>query len=140
LRTSRELRELQPAGPYQLLGYSGGGSIAFEIARQLELAGERVALLGINDHAPYALGYALRLVTNLWRRLPFAVEVGLRLGARRILPILRARVGLTAATWHHSSSAEAPEHWDVVPRQFADASGRAHTAPGSEGGRSVASG
>ena len=38
----REIRESQPAGPYNLLGFSFGGMLAFEIARQLEAVGERV--------------------------------------------------------------------------------------------------
>ncbi len=36
------IREVQPAGPYTLWGYSFGARVAFETARQLERAGERV--------------------------------------------------------------------------------------------------
>ncbi|QNP70057.1 amino acid adenylation domain-containing protein [Streptomyces roseirectus] len=36
------LREIQPHGPYLLCGYSFGARVAFEAARQLEQAGERV--------------------------------------------------------------------------------------------------
>ena len=43
------LRRRQPRGPYRLLGWSQGGTIAFEIARQLVQAGERVALLALVD-------------------------------------------------------------------------------------------
>jgi amino acid adenylation domain-containing protein len=39
----------QPAGPYLLLGWSLGGALAMEIARQLETAGETVAFLGLID-------------------------------------------------------------------------------------------
>jgi thioesterase domain-containing protein len=39
----------QPAGPYLLLGWSLGGALAMEIARQLETAGESVAFLGLID-------------------------------------------------------------------------------------------
>jgi thioesterase domain-containing protein len=35
------------AGPYHLFGYCSAGFIAFEVAKQLELRGERVALLGM---------------------------------------------------------------------------------------------
>jgi acyl transferase domain-containing protein/thioesterase domain-containing protein len=45
----REIRHLQPRGPYNLCGHSFGGFIAFEIARQLESAGDRVGLLVILD-------------------------------------------------------------------------------------------
>lgn len=35
-----KIRKLQPQGPYSLIGWSTGGAIAYEIVRQLELAGE----------------------------------------------------------------------------------------------------
>jgi thioesterase domain-containing protein len=44
-----QVRRMQPAGPYLLLGHSLGGRVAFEAARRLEAAGERVALLGVLD-------------------------------------------------------------------------------------------
>jgi len=44
-----ELRQVQPHGPYLLGGFSGGGITAYEIARQLEAAGEEVALLVMLD-------------------------------------------------------------------------------------------
>ncbi len=40
-----EMRQIQPCGPYLLGGFSGGGITAYEIAQQLEAAGEEVALL-----------------------------------------------------------------------------------------------
>ncbi len=42
----------QPDGPYEVVGYSLGGLIAFEVARQLAAAGRPVALVGILDTAP----------------------------------------------------------------------------------------
>jgi amino acid adenylation domain-containing protein len=45
------IRQLQPAGPYAICGWSFGGRVAFEIARQLEQHGERVALLALFDTA-----------------------------------------------------------------------------------------
>jgi acyl transferase domain-containing protein/thioesterase domain-containing protein/acyl carrier protein len=44
-----EMRQVQPKGPYLLGGFSGGGLIAWEIARQLELAGEAVPLIILLD-------------------------------------------------------------------------------------------
>lgn len=44
-----EIREVQPEGPYLLGGFSGGGITAFEIAHQLEAAGETVSLLAMLD-------------------------------------------------------------------------------------------
>jgi amino acid adenylation domain-containing protein len=45
----KEIRALQPQGPYFLAGYSFGGVVAFEIAQQLYAQGERVALLAVLD-------------------------------------------------------------------------------------------
>ncbi len=43
------LREIQPAGPYHLAGWSTGGTFAFALAEGLERAGEEVALLALMD-------------------------------------------------------------------------------------------
>jgi amino acid adenylation domain-containing protein len=49
----RTIRDIQPHGPYHLLGHSFGGWIAFEIALQLQAAGEQVAnLIIIDSDAP----------------------------------------------------------------------------------------
>ncbi|UAW64588.1 non-ribosomal peptide synthetase [Mycoavidus sp. HKI] len=45
----KQIRRVQPNGPYYLLGWSFGGSIAHSIAVQLEQQGERVALLALLD-------------------------------------------------------------------------------------------
>ncbi|MGL6211275.1 MAG: type I polyketide synthase, partial [Paracoccaceae bacterium] len=44
-----ELRQVQPHGPYQLGGFSGGGLTAWEMARQLEAAGQTVSVLVLLD-------------------------------------------------------------------------------------------
>ncbi|MCP4821059.1 MAG: KR domain-containing protein, partial [Shimia sp.] len=44
-----EVRQVQPQGPYLLGGFSGGGITAYEIRRQLEEAGEEVALVAMLD-------------------------------------------------------------------------------------------
>ncbi|MCI5132854.1 MAG: non-ribosomal peptide synthetase, partial [Candidatus Electrothrix sp. EH2] len=43
------LRRQQPQGPYQLIGHSSGGTVAFEVAYQLAQQGEDIAFLGILD-------------------------------------------------------------------------------------------
>jgi phthiocerol/phenolphthiocerol synthesis type-I polyketide synthase E len=45
----REMRRVQPSGPYFLGGYCLGGTIAFEMAQQLQSRGEEVALLALFD-------------------------------------------------------------------------------------------
>ncbi len=46
------LREQQPRGPYYLIGYSLGGTLAQGVAARLEAAGEQVAFLGLLDTWP----------------------------------------------------------------------------------------
>jgi thioesterase domain-containing protein len=43
----KAMRVAQPHGPYQVMGWSMGALIAFEIARQLQAQGEEIAFLGI---------------------------------------------------------------------------------------------
>ncbi|MDJ1181649.1 amino acid adenylation domain-containing protein [Roseofilum sp. BLCC_M143] len=50
------LQEIQPAGPYYLGGWSMGGVVAWEMARQLQLQGQEVALVALIDsYAPNAI-------------------------------------------------------------------------------------
>lgn len=46
------LRRIQPQGPYHLIGYSLGGTLAQGIAARLQEAGEEVAFLGLFDTYP----------------------------------------------------------------------------------------
>ncbi len=43
------IKTAQPEGPYHLLGWSFGGVVAFEIARQMEREGDQVSLCGLID-------------------------------------------------------------------------------------------
>lgn len=68
------LRGAHPDGPYSLSGYSAGGLLAYEMARQLQAAGERVAFLGLIDtYAPVpdrcasAVGRKLNRVRGFFR-------------------------------------------------------------------------
>jgi amino acid adenylation domain-containing protein len=67
----QEIRTFQPTGPYFVGGYCFGGTVAFEIARQLQAAGQPVALLAIMDNtAP-----GVNLHRAVWSRA-FAVGFG----------------------------------------------------------------
>ncbi|MFF5672696.1 amino acid adenylation domain-containing protein [Streptomyces hygroscopicus] len=48
----RQIRAVQPEGPYHLLGWSFGGLVAYAMATQLQGAGERVGVLSILDAYP----------------------------------------------------------------------------------------
>ena len=68
-RHLRELRRLQPSGPYVLLGHSLGGLIALEVARRLLRAGEQVALVMTLDtfvpqHTARAVGSTAQTPTT----------------------------------------------------------------------------
>ncbi len=45
----KKIQQLQPQGPYFLVGWSFGGVVAFEIAKQFELIGEKVSNITLID-------------------------------------------------------------------------------------------
>jgi amino acid adenylation domain-containing protein len=72
----KEMREVQPAGPYLLGGHSLGGMIAFEMACQLREQGEAVDLLALFD--AYPLGH-YKLQPNANSRTYLARRFGKRM-------------------------------------------------------------
>ncbi len=69
----REMRDVQPRGPYMLSGFSGGGITAYEIARQLIEAGEDVSLLALLDtplpkDSPLLWSDKLKMHYQKWQR------------------------------------------------------------------------
>jgi thioesterase domain-containing protein/acyl carrier protein len=70
---NQEIRQVQPAGPYFLCGFSLGGYIVFEMARQLKAEGQEVALVALLDtcalHLPHFFDAPLPLSTLLHYRL-----------------------------------------------------------------------
>lgn len=58
------MRALQPQGPYFMGGWSMGGALAFEMARQLRAHGQQVALLALID--TWAPGPRLTLARRFW--------------------------------------------------------------------------
>lgn len=64
----RAIRELQPHGPYILIGYSLGGLVALEMAHRLSADGEKIALLAMLDAYPHlrylSLGQRMRLAAR----------------------------------------------------------------------------
>jgi acetoacetyl-CoA synthetase len=66
------VRELQPHGPYLLIGFSLGGLVTLEMAQQLTAAGEKIGLLAMLDSYPHvshlSRGQRARLSTRqAWR-------------------------------------------------------------------------
>jgi thioesterase domain-containing protein/acyl carrier protein len=63
------IKEVQPHGPYFLIGYSLGGLVTLEMAQHLSQEGEQVALLAMLETYPYSgflpLGQRVHLVSRV---------------------------------------------------------------------------
>jgi len=62
----KDIRALQPRGPYHLGGYCFGGNVALEMARQLQEQGEQVALLALLNCSPPNSEYERISWTPAW--------------------------------------------------------------------------
>src|SRR5205085_11736270 len=93
------VRQFQPAGPYYLGGFSFGGSVALEMARQLLARGERVAFLGIIDHTPPPVRYRRPTWWKPATLAAFAVNAGRWIGE----DIVRAGRGRLGPTLGHKA-------------------------------------
>jgi thioesterase domain-containing protein len=111
----KAMQELQPDGPYQLIGHCRGAHIAYEMARQLRAAGQRVALLGIVDTWVmentltwfWRLSYsAKRRASQRWRRLKQAID------SLRSSTMMDVRAAASNAT---TSSLRSPLHEVYFP-------------------------
>lgn len=67
------IQRVQPKGPYHLFGYCFGGTVAYEMARQLRMEGETVGVVGLIDAEarvevppPRSLRAFWDLVVNVW--------------------------------------------------------------------------
>jgi thioesterase domain-containing protein/acyl carrier protein len=60
----QQIRTVQPEGPYLLGGLCAGGSLAFEIARQLQKQGQQVAMVAIIDAADVEATHRVGLIAS----------------------------------------------------------------------------
>jgi amino acid adenylation domain-containing protein len=69
-----EILEHNPDGPYCLAGYSFGGIVAFEMARQLTAMNKRISTLAIfdtnADNSDHLVSAPTRWKKKIWRQLP----------------------------------------------------------------------
>jgi aspartate racemase len=72
----RAMRRLQPEGPYMVGGMCAGALIAFEMARQLEAEGQRVAMVAVFDTWAAHTYNWLWWVDYYWRKFMFLVRQG----------------------------------------------------------------
>lgn len=82
----KAMRKTQPLGPYHLLGYSNGGVVAFEMARLLINAGERVESLVLLDSLcpPVRKSSELQLVAEVFTHLVSTMGGNISLDAERL--------------------------------------------------------
>lgn len=82
-----EIRQVQPAGPYRIVGYSFGGAVAFELAVHLQASGEQVAYLGLLDRMTPSRSTAPRRnpAHALWHRLRTFLKHEMKIAYARIL-------------------------------------------------------
>ncbi|MER6842506.1 amino acid adenylation domain-containing protein [Streptomyces platensis] len=94
----REIRRVQPEGPYHLLGWSLGGIMAHAVATALQAQGQEVALLAVLDAYPApadgpGTGGPEEILTTMYEG--YADIYGLPEGASPELPdtdVMRARI------------------------------------------------
>ncbi|HVB58310.1 MAG TPA: alpha/beta fold hydrolase [Candidatus Acidoferrales bacterium] len=87
------IRNVQPRGPYTLIGYSLGGVVAFEIARRLSASGEEVALLAMIDAYPHTEPLTLwKRIHLIAAQLRYRVSDLIRSAAYRPVPVPLSRV------------------------------------------------
>lgn len=60
----QQIRTVQPEGPYLLGGLCAGGSLAFEMARQLQKQGQQIAMVAIIDAADVEATHRTGLVAS----------------------------------------------------------------------------
>jgi thioesterase domain-containing protein len=64
-----QMRTVQPRGPYHLVGFSSGGTIAFEMAQQLEAQGDAVAVVVLIDTEAPGYPVIASLPVRVWLHL-----------------------------------------------------------------------
>ena len=86
---AQEIRAFQPVGPYAIVGFCAGGTIAFELARQLVGGGAELSVLALFG-APFPTAY--RRLPRLRKRLA-AKMAGLLKHARAVASLPRGEQG-----------------------------------------------
>jgi len=70
-----DMREVFPYGPFNLLGFSFGGLVAYEIAQQLKAAGLEVGLLGMLDTRQPELMRGVQTRGPMHRRIAWRIRL-----------------------------------------------------------------
>jgi phthiocerol/phenolphthiocerol synthesis type-I polyketide synthase E len=123
----KDIQKVQPHGPYLLGGYCMGGTIAFELAQQLQVKGEPVVLLALFD----TMNWSQARLPSIWekayyncQRLAFHAADFLSLDAagkgrffREKVNGLRSRIpvwrSMLLGKLHRNPGATASESWGL---------------------------
>jgi thioesterase domain-containing protein len=101
------IQEVQPRGPYLLIGYSFGGLVTLEIARRLSEKGEKVALLALLESYPHRrrlpMGQRMRLHIHRAKNRASRVVRGVH-GGPKNQPGFRPSLSAAMQRVHDSSS------------------------------------
>jgi len=93
-RYIREIRRVQPEGPYRIGGYSFGGLVAYEMAQQLRAQEQEVGLLALFDTYPGKMESRTSQLRNL-SKLPWKEAAGFMMKKGSfVLMTLRKRLEL----------------------------------------------
>jgi thioesterase domain-containing protein/acyl carrier protein len=118
-RYIREIRRVQPEGPYRIGGYSFGGLVAYEMAQQLRAQDQEVSLLALFDTYPGKMESRASALRNLSKlplkdALTFIVKKG-----SFVLMTLRKRLELSRLPRPlrsvRQACAQAAAGYDVLP-------------------------
>jgi amino acid adenylation domain-containing protein len=102
-----EIRKLQPHGPYHLAGYCLGGTIAYEIARQLRNDGEEIGVLALLDtHANWSQESLSELAVRAYQRVAFHVKNAYMSGTKGISKFVAEKI--------REASRRMSRRWDVL--------------------------
>jgi thioesterase domain-containing protein len=133
--------EAQPRGPYVLGGHCNGALVAFEAARMLVAAGQRVDLVVMIDPMIISVRRSVQLLLltlDLTRRLTGATDdlrlqrawrklVAIEARLRKYQTSLKRRRGALSRFWNRTW----PERWDVIERRWGIGNRPAQSSTGS---------
>jgi glutamate-1-semialdehyde aminotransferase/thioesterase domain-containing protein/acyl carrier protein len=90
----RELKKVQPRGPYYLGGYCLGGTVAYEMAQVLSGAGDEVRLVAMLDTYNFSLALKVRFSSFLMQKTRFHLANVVHLHPGSLVKYVREKVRL----------------------------------------------
>jgi thioesterase domain-containing protein/acyl carrier protein len=94
VRYLREVRQVQPRGPYYLGGYCLGGTIAYEMAQILRAEGEEVPLVAMLDTYNFSRALRVRFSSFLMEKAKFHLANLFSLDHKSLMKYLQEKIRL----------------------------------------------